>query len=213
MTTTNSDWYERVGANTSLTQGDVIMGCPIATWADPVDTPSEPDPIEALKANQCVVQKDVIVMTQACDLANRRVRHVVLCPHYDLVYYRDNVFVPAKHKANPGKGIDKGAFKSFCSEVTKGFRWNLFLMDPVSLDDCRMEHRIVDFHEVFSIPLVFLEMLIPKQNESRFRLLSPYREHLSQSFARSYMRVGLPTPVQEISPDLVNIPENLLKRS
>jgi maleate cis-trans isomerase len=31
----------------------------------------------------------------------------------------------------------------------------------------------------------------------RVRLLSPYKEHLSQAFARYFMRVGLPRPLAD----------------
>ena len=58
------------------------------------------------------------------------------------------------------------------------------------------EHRIVDFHSVHTVPRVFLEGLIAERGTKRLRLLPPYREHLSQSFARFFMRVGLPETVK-----------------
>lgn len=42
---------------------------------------------------------------------------------------------------------------------------------------------------------------IAKQNSPRLRLCPPYREHLSQSFARFFMRVGLPINIQIYSND------------
>jgi hypothetical protein len=53
----------------------------------------------------------------------------------------------------------------------------------------------VDFHEVFTLPRAFLERQLAQRGQPRLRLLPPYREHLSQAFARFFMRVGLPTPV------------------
>jgi len=53
----------------------------------------------------------------------------------------------------------------------------------------------VDFHEVFTLPRAFLESLLVARGKLRPRLLSPYREFLSQAFARYFMRVGLPIPV------------------
>jgi hypothetical protein len=40
-----------------------------------------------------------------------------------------------------------------------------------------------------------LEAILKARNQVRPQLLPPYREHLSQSFARFFMRVGLPIPV------------------
>lgn len=53
----------------------------------------------------------------------------------------------------------------------------------------------MDFHEVFTVPREFLESLLVARGGTRPRLLPPYREHLSQAFARYFMRVGLPDPV------------------
>ncbi len=39
------------------------------------------------------------------------------------------------------------------------------------------------------------EGLLAARNEPRLRLLPPYREHLSQAFARFFMRVVLPVEV------------------
>jgi hypothetical protein len=55
----------------------------------------------------------------------------------------------------------------------------------------------VDFHEVFTVPREFLESLLAARGRPRPRLLSPHREHLSQAFARYFMRVGLPAPIDE----------------
>ena len=56
-------------------------------------------------------------------------------------------------------------------------------------------HRIVDFHNIYTVPLTFLESLLMQRLQPRLRLLPPYREHLSQAFARYFMRVGLPVAV------------------
>jgi hypothetical protein len=48
-----------------------------------------------------------------------------------------------------------------------------------------------------SVPRSFNESLLTQRGHSRFRLLPPYREHLSQAFARFFMRVGLTIPVEK----------------
>ena len=58
------------------------------------------------------------------------------------------------------------------------------------------ELRVVDFRRVYSLPLTFVCQVAARTGQ-RLRLLPPYREHLSQAFARDFMRVGLP---QDIPP-------------
>lgn len=57
-----------------------------------------------------------------------------------------------------------------------------------------MAYQVVDFRNIYSVSLNFLSDLTMKKGE-RLRLLPPYREHLSQSFARFFMRVGLPVDI------------------
>jgi hypothetical protein len=76
-----------------------------------------------------------------------------------------------------------------------GYAWNLSILNQSSVTGLEFEHRIVAFHEVFTLPREFLESLLAARGRDRPRLLAPYREHLSQAFARDFMRVGLPVPV------------------
>jgi hypothetical protein len=80
-------------------------------------------------------------------------------------------------------------------------RW--LRVEPSFLDrfehtDLGTEVRIVNFHTIFTIPRDFLESLLRERGRNRLRLRSPYREHLSQAFARFFMRVGLPQPVTAV---------------
>lgn len=53
---------------------------------------------------------------------------------------------------------------------------------------------VVSFRNVRSVDFDWITASI-KQRGKRLRLLPPYREHLSQAFARFFMRVGLPTDI------------------
>ncbi len=64
------------------------------------------------------------------------------------------------------------------------------------MPDMARELRIVNFRRVYSLPLTFVRQVAARRGR-RLRLLRPYREHLSQAFARYFMRVGLP---QDIPP-------------
>ena len=71
----------------------------------------------------------------------------------------------------------------------------------ILLAECRLpgltrDLRVVDFRRLYSLPLTFVRQVAARGGD-RLRLLPPYREHLSQAFARYFMRVGLP---QDIPP-------------
>ncbi len=136
--------------------------------------------------------RDLVVMTQACDLEHAKVTSVVLCPHYGL-----GEFKAAWDEDQRGKGQNPTAkaWRRYCDDICEGTLWNLNLLNAQSGDGIELEHRIVDFHEVFTLPRPVLESLLQTRGRDRPQLLPPYREHLSQAFARFFMRVGLPTPV------------------
>ncbi len=56
------------------------------------------------------------------------------------------------------------------------------------------DYLVVDFKNVYSINRSTLNDTI-KNIKNRIRLLPPYREHMSQAFARYFMRVGLPQDI------------------
>jgi len=82
-------WYQVIEADQPLSQGDVIVGCPVLTWMPQASTttPATPPPLEE---RATVLREDVIVMTQACDLEQRKVHDVVLCRHLPLTAFRKN---------------------------------------------------------------------------------------------------------------------------
>ena len=55
------------------------------------------------------------------------------------------------------------------------------------------ELRVVEFHRLHSLPIDYLRQRAIRS--LRLRLMPPYREHLSQAFARYFMRVGLPLDI------------------
>lgn len=185
-------WYEEVSETERLMQGDLILACPVATWKPDELQLAEKVEEEALKGAIRVVQADVVVMTQACDLVQDHVPNVTLCPHYPLAEFRE--IWEAQEKARGQNPTDK-SWRSACDDLKEGFIWNLSLLNSGETDSLGTEHRIVDFYHVLTLPREFLESLIRQREQPRLRLLPPYREHLSQAFARFYMRVGLPTPV------------------
>lgn len=167
-----------------LPVGELVVG--------PIHIEGSGSEVETLKQSRVAFQADVIVMTQACDLEQDKVRNVVVCPHVSLSEYKTGweVYLRQRNQNPTAK-----AWRTHRNDIKDGYAWNLSILNKSSVAGVELEHRIVDFHDVFTIPREFLESLLAARGGQRLRLLSPYREHLSQAFARYFMRVGLPVPV------------------
>jgi hypothetical protein len=189
----SDSWYEDVSPTERLTRGDIIFDCPLVTWSSaPIQVTASDSEVEALRQGRVVFQADVIVMTQACDLEQEKVRNVVTCPHLSLSDYKVSWEAFLRQL---GQNPTAKAWRTHCNDIKDGYVWNLSILNQSSLTGLELDHRIVDFHDVFTLPREFLESLLVARGRNRPRLLSPYREHLSQAFARYFMRVGLPAPV------------------
>lgn len=187
-------WYEVVEAGIPLTQGDLIFQCPVLAWkAGTLDLQGQEE-TEILQGATVVTAPDVVVMTQACDLEHKNVENVILCPHVSLCEHYSNW---KKNMENASQNPSKSAWRAHCNDICNGFMWNLTMLNGCRIGESSIDVRIVYFHEVFTIPRSFLESLLAQRNRARFRLLPPYREHLSQAFARFFMRVGLPVPIEK----------------
>jgi hypothetical protein len=168
--------------------------CPALSWRlsalQPLAGSIAADP--SLGEHIIAEARDLVVMTQACDLEHAKITSVVLCPHYGLEEFKN-----AWEEDQRGKGQNPTAkaWRRYCDEICEGTVWNLDLLNAQSDGGVELEHRIVDFHEVFTAPRLVLESLLTPRNVAGPQLLPPYREHLSQAFARYFMRVGLPTPM------------------
>ncbi len=167
------DWYEKISVGESLQQGDFITNCTIV------------DPKEDVHESQDnftpdIIQYDAVVMSQSCDIEENKVELILLCPYYLL-----SVFTEKNPRFN---SVEKK------ENIRKGNMPRFNMLEKSAITGFTREEVIVDFGSVFSLPMATL-MKIAREREDRLRLLPPYREHLSQSFARFFMRVGLPTPI------------------
>jgi len=151
-------------------QGDIIESCPIFF-------PSSSVHINDVEVRTKVTYYDVIKMTQSCDLEQKKADTVLVCPFYSLSQ-AEEMFPVLKSTENKN-AIREGVIPAF------------HLLNKCELKDFNKGYLIVNFRDVYGIPYNLLQELAV-ENEKRLRLLSPYREHLSQAFARFFMRVGLP---------------------
>jgi hypothetical protein len=185
-------WYRLAQSDEPLSQGDMIFGCPILNWKSlPVEMGFSLG-TGALSQVIDPFEDDVVIMTQSCDLEHGKVSNIVLCPHVALSDFKR---LWEEDQRNRGQNPTAKAWQRLCDNIRDGYLWNLSMLNAEDVDGMKVEHRVVDFREVFTIPRVMLESLLRQRTEPRLQLLSPYREHLSQAFARFFMRVGLPTNV------------------
>ena len=165
-------WYEKVDRNETLLQGDLVNFCPI------IIPPTSTIIGENIKLE--VKEYNVIVMSQSCDLILKKIELVLICPYYSLDEFET---MSLFFKNKEGK-----------ETLRKGNIPGYHLLNKIEIPGFETEFLVVDFRSVFSIPLNFINDLVKTKGE-RIRLLSPYREHLSQAFARFFMRVGLPVDI------------------
>jgi hypothetical protein len=166
-------WYSEIETHENLEQGDLLFDCPI------VIPPNDPN-VENWK-DFTVNSFDIIVLTQSCDLAAKKINLVQVCP-----------FVTLSEFCATNTNFDNYKSKE---SIRRGYLPGYHLLNICNQIDAK-EYLIVDFKSTYSISFDFIEQYKNSQ-EKRIRLNSPYKEHLSQSYARFYMRVGLPSDIPQ----------------
>ena len=168
-------WYAVV-SGAVLEQGDLITGCKVVIPPNEFLDAGESDTIHA----RCLTY-DIIVLTQSCDLVLGKTDYVIVCPHFDLTASKEKN--PSLAKAGTIEMIRKRQMPRYA-----------LLSREASLA-VKIDFRIVDFGQVFSVPMGYLSALAGKAG-NRLRLLPPYREFIAQSFGSFFMRVGLPLDIK-----------------
>lgn len=169
---TSYPWYEVIAdVHESLQQGDFIDSCPLLI---------PPKKMEVKSTAIEFIAYDVIIMSQSCDLVNKKIDLVLVCPVWLLSeFQKKSDFL----KSADGK-----------EALRQGNMPGYHLLNKCDLAGFEKDFLVVDFRNVYSIPFTSLTN-IATCKEKRLRLLPPYREHLSQAFARFFMRVGLPVDI------------------
>lgn len=176
-------WYRAVPSTERLTQGDILFDCPVLEWGEVSPDVKEHD----LQGIVEVQKQDLIVMTQACDLEHGKIANVILCAHRGLQEFK--IEWEDQRKAR-GLSVSAKEWSKEIKTINAGYRWSMASI--AASESPKFDVRIVNFHYIYSLPLDFIDVFLSKSSVQRPRLLPPYREYLSQSFARYFMRVGLP---------------------
>jgi hypothetical protein len=169
-------WFEAVQGK-HLEQGDLVAECPILR--------PELDMLSGNATVEITVNRlTAIILTQSCDLAIRadgrcHCKEVLFCPVYSRAELaNDPIF----------------GHKRTWEEARKGRLPAYHVLNRCELSGHEREFMLVDFSRAFTVDVGVVRELASHLGP-RLRLLPPYREHLSQAFARFFMRVGLPVDV------------------
>ena len=175
MSTSSTDypWYKQVGRGEPLQQGDMLLTCPVFV-------PGKSQISQGDTLPGTIDIHDVLVMTQSCDLAFGKIDMVLVCAFHTL-----------ESLAQKNPFYDKTEGKE---ALRRGHQPSFHLLNKCEYTESRESYLVVDFRQVFGVHLSVLKDMIDNGN-SRIRLLPPYREQLSQAFARFFMRVGLPVDI------------------
>ena len=164
----NYPWYSIVEGD-DLEQGDILESCPVFV------PPSDLRPEVAGEAQFKWIAQNLVILSQSCDLVKgtQKLEEVLFCPLYTQIELEWN--------------------EAKIEEARKGRFPGYHLIAPSEEPDFERDVRVVEFRRVYTLPLDFVRTRAA--DSKRLRLMPPYREHLSQAFARFFMRVGLPVDI------------------
>ncbi len=153
-----------------LSQGDILDGCPLVFWTDQTREVAEGDKPHGTHAR-------VIVLTQACDLANEKTARAIVAVVHD-----------AADLVRAGRVKEK----FIRDNVRKGQVYGWYFL-PAHPSCPGFPESLVDLRDLHTVPRALLEGLRDR-GKHVCRLVTPYREHLAQHFSVTYSRIGLPEP-------------------
>lgn len=173
--------YEKIdNVKAPLLQGDIVFNCPVIR---PPEQISEGATLE-VKADIF----DIVVLSQSCDLEQGHLTYVLVCPIFDF----QEIVKGFKSDDKKRDRIER-RFKDMRSGTQPGYHM-LDKNPKLGVFD----YKIADLRSVHGVHINSLRAHIDS-GAKRVRLLSPYREHLAQAFARFMMRVGLPQNIADLT--------------
>jgi len=180
----DDSWYVLLTNDISIEQGDIIEDCKILVPCEDSYQALLAEADAEVEQEMEYIQGNFIIMSQSCDLSNDKIDSVVVCL---IISLRDaNIKFPALTLGNHKQR----------EALRRGNLPSLYLLNQLQLNSQDAEdYYCVCFEHIYSIPKKYLLKLI--EHQTRYRLLSPYKESLAQSFAKYFMRVGLPKDIDK----------------
>ncbi|HEX7378978.1 MAG TPA: hypothetical protein VF278_17790 [Pirellulales bacterium] len=155
-----------------LGQGDIIEECPLVFWT------SERERTGMVRFQGASSTERVVVLTQACDLANAKTSKVqVAVVHATAELVREGILKAQTIRDHVRRHLVYGWYFLPAGEG-----------NPES---------IVDLHDIHTVPRELLDEQI-RVGHRKSALSTPFREHLAQHFATTYSRIALPEPYETL---------------
>lgn len=165
-------WYDIVSSDDPIEQGDFLPVFPVLIPPSTII----PETTQDVKGELI----DAIVMTQSCDIPKKSVKRILVCPFHSLEAMGD--VNPNLKRADERESLRRGNYYGF------------HLLKNCEIEGFESDILVVDFRNMSSVDKEHLLEFVKRMGD-RKRLMSPYKEHLSQAFARFFMRVGLPVDI------------------
>ncbi|WIV18977.1 hypothetical protein QPK24_22090 [Paenibacillus polygoni] len=176
-----SNWFEFVAPDSTLQQGDILYECPVFFPDPKIDYTQLADPAQV---DFKLEYKDVIVMSQSCDIQQGQpFMGVMLCPIANL------------------SSVPKEGHLGNLLNDRIGYM-HLLNKQIETENSPNLDYMIIDFSNVYTVPLATLSNWKLNKGQKIPRLLSPYTEAMSQRFGVKMMRVGTDDTTKVVMPEL-----------
>jgi hypothetical protein len=169
-------------------QGEIIRNYPVLISPADILNRKRGEQVES-----DVEKYNVIILSQSSDLKQNKTDMVLICPTLPL-----NEFIEKNKEYFPTDLSNKkkrDQMEKVLDMLAGGHFIGACMLEECNLPELQTDPLVVDFKGVQSTPLTALKNFIERSGDKRIQLLPPYRERLSQSFARFFMRVGLPRDI------------------
>jgi hypothetical protein len=178
------EWYEPCPLDDGIEQGEVILGCPVYS-------------MHLNGAGKVLITPataDVIVLTQTCDITERKVRNVLLGTIMKIDDYEAKW---KTHMESTGQRPSPRAWEKELEGIRDGARPQYTLLNPCKVQNGpTITQRVINFSQTYALPLETIHDVARSiSSGQRVRLISPYREYVAIRFAIYFMRPALPEPV------------------
>lgn len=185
-------WYE-IASSAELRQGSLLRAFPLVKPPKDVhfDSNGQPKPVGGK-----VRISDVVVVSQSCDLAQNKSGMVFVAPLIELESPELVLVAPvvdlaqADKLAGPVVSNDQERLDRYREQIRRGYQPPLHMLAACNLEGFAGEIQVVDFRQAMTVNFEHLKKH-SSTSEIHLRLCSPFREQLSQAFARFFMRVAL----------------------
>ncbi len=171
-------WYE-VAQGAELRQGSLLRAFPIAKPPKNI-TKNKNGEYEPIMGKLSV--EDIVILSQSCDLAQNKSGLVLVAPVMTLERLSQSL---SKNITN-----DEVHLSKFWEQIRSGHQPPLHMLAACDIEAFQKDIEVVDFRQAITVSYAYITRFAVEAG-SHLRLAAPFREHLSQAYARFMMRVAL----------------------